>query len=94
MQKHVAEYEIEADERLFTREELLRRNPNLVVAYSSDYHVPSVAVRRYYGDLLAGHFPYVIVFDADTPEPSRWAYPANIDFLRGRITILKRHPEL
>ena len=90
IQKHVAEYEIEADERLFTRAELLQRNPNLVVAYSSDYHVPSVAVRKYYADLLAGKLPYDIVFDADTPEPPRWAYPANIDFLRGRITILKR----
>jgi hypothetical protein len=41
-------------------------------------------------DLLAGKFPYDIVFDGQTVDPPRWVYPRNIDFLSGRITILAR----
>lgn len=92
IRQNVAKYEIEADENLFTEAELLKRNPRLVAAYSSDYAVPNPAVRNYYAQLLGGKFPYTIAFDADTKEPPRWVYPREIDFLRGRITILKRRP--
>jgi hypothetical protein len=90
IQKHVAQYEIEADEKLFTRDELLKRDPDFVIAYSSDYQVPSVAIKNYYMKLLAGDFPYDIVFDGHTRKSPRWTYPRKIDFLEGRITILKR----
>jgi len=52
--------------------------------------VPSRTVRSYYGDLLAGKFPYEIVFDAETARVPAWTYPRTIDFLAGRITILQR----
>ena len=92
LQKHVAEYELEGDESLFTRSQLAARHPQLVAVYSADYQVPSRAIRRYYNGLLAGEFPYEIVFDAATRRPPRWTYPQEIDFLNGRITILKRRP--
>lgn len=93
MQEHVAAYEIEADERLFTRAELLKRNPNFIAVYSTEYHVPSRAIREYYAGLLSGKWSYNVVFDAGTSEPPAWIYPREIDFLRGRITILKHHPK-
>lgn len=82
----------EPDEKLFSGAALQQRNPQLVCAYSSDYGVPSVVVRNYYSDLLAGKFSYDIVFDGATTEPPRWVYPRDIDFLRGRMTILARRP--
>ncbi len=90
MKKHGSDYEKETDESLFTGTELRQRNPNIVAVYSSDYQVPSDKVRNYYLDLLAGKFPYDIVFDGQTVDPPRWVYPRNIDFLSGRITILAR----
>ena len=90
IQAHVSNYEIEADERLYTRDELLKRNPEVISVYSPDYSGPSTAVRNYYSDLLAGKFPYVIVFDGQTVSPPRWIYPREIDFLSGRIVILQR----
>jgi hypothetical protein len=90
MKKHGSEYEKETEESLFTETELRQRNPNIVTVYSSDYEVLSDKVRNYYLDLLAGKFPYGIVFDGQTVDPPRWVYPRNIDFLSGRITILAR----
>jgi hypothetical protein len=55
-----------------------------------DYNVPGETVRRYYGDLLTGRFPYAIVFDGETPRAPAWVYPHIIDFLRRRITVLQR----
>lgn len=94
LQQHIVDYEIEADESLFTAAELRKRNPKLVAIYSTDYQVPSTAVRGYYTDLITGRFPYRIVFDAATEAPLWWSYPRKIDFLSGRLTILKRqaHP--
>ena len=90
VQPYVAEKEKNPDEGLFTAAALQKRDPNYVSIYSWNYHVPSETVRKYYGDLLAGKFPYVIVFDAETPRMPAWIYPRTIDFLRGRITILQR----
>src|SRR5262249_15203985 len=92
IRQHAKEYEGEADERLFTLDALEKRKPQLITVYSSDYEVPSPLVRKYYSDLLAERFPYDIAFDADSKEPPRWVYPRDIDFLRGRITILIRRP--
>ncbi len=90
LQQHIADYEIEADESLFTAAALGKRHPQFVAIYSTDYQVPSTAVRSYYTDLIAGLFPYRIVFDAATEAPLWWTYPKKIDFLSGRLTILKR----
>jgi hypothetical protein len=85
-------FEGDPEENLFTRDALLKRNPQIVSVYSSDYGVPSITVKNYYSDLLAGKFPYDTVFDGETQDPPRWVYPRDIDFLRGRITILMRRP--
>ena len=90
VQPYVAEKEGNPDQGLFTAAALQKRDPNYISIYSWNYHVPSETVRKYYGDLLAGKFPYVIVFDAETPRMPAWIYPRTIDFLRGRITILQR----
>jgi Dolichyl-phosphate-mannose-protein mannosyltransferase len=90
VQPLVAEKEGNPDQGLLTAAALEKRNPNYITIYSLDYRVPGEMVRRYYGDLLTGKFPYVIVFDADTPRAPKWIYPRTIDHLRGRITILQR----
>jgi hypothetical protein len=90
VQPLVAEKEGHPDQGLFTAAALRTRNPNYIAIYSLDYQVPGEIVRRYYGDLLAGTFPYVIAFDGATPPAPAWIYPRTIDFLQGRITILQR----
>lgn len=90
VQPLVAEREGHADQALFTAAALSKRNPNYIAIYSLDYKVPSETVRRYYGDLLAGNFPYAIAFDGEPPPAPAWIYPRTIDFLQGRITILRR----
>ena len=90
VQPLVAEREGHADQALFTAAALKKRNPNYIAIYSLDYKVPSETVRRYYGDLRAGNFPYAIAFDGETPPAPSWIYPRTIDFLQGRITILQR----
>jgi Dolichyl-phosphate-mannose-protein mannosyltransferase len=90
VQPLVAEKEGNPDQGLFTAAALEKRNPKYITIYSLDYRVPGEMVRRYYGDLLTGKFPYVIVFDANTPRAPKWIYPRTIDHLRGRITILQR----
>jgi hypothetical protein len=90
VQPLAAEKEGNPDQGLFTAAALEKRNPDYITVYSLDYRVPGETVRRYYGDLLAGKFPYAIVFDADTPRAPKWIYPRTIDHLRGRITILQR----
>jgi Dolichyl-phosphate-mannose-protein mannosyltransferase len=90
VQPLVAEKEGNPDQGLFSAAALEKRNPNYITIYSPDYRVPSETVRGYYGDLLAGKFPYAIVFDADTRRAPKWIYPRTIDHLRGRITILER----
>jgi hypothetical protein len=92
IQEHVAQYEIEADEWLYREEELLKRNPSLITVHSIDYSISNSAVRSYYANLLEGKFPYQVAFDRTAIEPPRWVYPRNIDFLSGRMTILKRRP--
>lgn len=92
VQEHAKVYEPEADERLFTVDALEKRQPRIITVYSLDYEVPSPLVRKYYSDLLAQRFSYDIVFDAASREPPRWVYPRQIDFVRGRITILARRP--
>jgi Dolichyl-phosphate-mannose-protein mannosyltransferase len=90
VQPLVAEKEGNPDQGLFAAAALEKRKPNYITIYSLDYKVPGETVRIYYGDLLAGKFPYAIVFDADTPRTPKWIYPRTIDHLRGRITILQR----
>jgi Dolichyl-phosphate-mannose-protein mannosyltransferase len=90
VQPLVAEKEGHPDQGLFTAAALEKRNPSYITIYSLDYKVPGEIVRRYYGDLLTGKFPYAIVFDGETPRAPAWIYPRTIDFLRGRITILQR----
>jgi hypothetical protein len=90
VQPLVAEKEGHPDQGLFTAAALEKRNPNYIAIYSLDYKVPSEIVRSYYGDLLAGKFPYAIAFDGEAPPAPAWIYPRTIDFLRGRITILQR----
>jgi hypothetical protein len=92
MREHAKEYEGESDEQLFTLDSLEKRKPQFITVYSLDYQVPSPLVRKYYSDLLAQRFSYDIVFDAESKEQPRWIYPREIDFLRGRITILARRP--
>jgi hypothetical protein len=90
VQPLVAEKEGHPDQGLFTAAALKKRNPNYIAIYSLDYKVPDEIVRRYYGDLLSGRFPYGVAFDGETPPEPRWIYPRTIDMLRGRITILQR----
>ena len=90
VQPLVAEKEGHPDQGLFTAAALGKRNPDYIAVYSPDYNVPGETVRRYYGDLLSGKFPYAIVFDGDAAHAPEWTYPRTIDSLRGRITILQR----
>jgi hypothetical protein len=90
VQSYAVEKEKVPDEGLFTAAALQKRDPDYISVYSWNYQVPSPTVRRYYGDLLAGKFPYAIVFDAKTPRVPAWIYPRTIDFLAGRIIILQR----
>jgi Dolichyl-phosphate-mannose-protein mannosyltransferase len=90
VQPLVTENERNPDQGLFTAAALEKRNPNYICIYSPDYRVPVETVRRYYRDLLAGKFPYAVVFDARTPRAPKWIYPRTIDSLRGRISILQR----
>jgi hypothetical protein len=90
VQPLVAEKEGHPDQGLFTATALQKRNPNYIAIYSLDYKVPGETVRRYYGDLLTGKFPYAIMFDDEPPPAPAWIYPRTIDALRGRITILQR----
>jgi hypothetical protein len=90
VQPLVAEKEGHPDQGLFTADALKKRNPDYIAIYSLDYNVPGETVRRYYGDLLTGKFPYGIAFDGETPPAPAWTYPRTIDMLHGRITILQR----
>jgi hypothetical protein len=90
VQPLVAEKEGHPDQGLFTAAALEKRNPDYIAIYSLDYKVPGETIRRYYGDLLTGKFPYTIVFEGETPPAPAWSYPRMIDMLRGRITILQR----
>jgi hypothetical protein len=90
VQPLVAEKEGHPEQGLFTAADLEKRNPEYIAVYSQDYNVPGEVVRRYYGDLLGGKFPYAIALDGETPAVPDWIYPRTIDFLRGRITILQR----
>ncbi|MDQ2868849.1 MAG: hypothetical protein M3R59_10665 [Verrucomicrobiota bacterium] len=86
----LSKIESPVDDSLFTAAALRERRPALVTIHSSDREVPDAAVRHYYDALLAGEFPYTIVYDATSPPASRWIYPREIDFLVGRMTILAR----
>jgi Dolichyl-phosphate-mannose-protein mannosyltransferase len=90
VQPYLVEKEKNPDEDLFTAAALLKRDPDYISVYSWNYQVPSEKVRKYYSDLIAGKFPYVIVFDAETARVPAWTYPRTIDFLAGRITIFQR----
>ena len=83
-------YEREVNEELFTAEALQQRDPDFVSVYSADYDVPIERVKRYYLELIQGNTPYRVAFEGSSPAAPRWAYPQDIDFLKGRITILRR----
>ena len=79
------------NEQMFTLPELLKRNPDYVAVYSAAYAVRNQTVRTYYEDLLRGKFPYAIVSDGESAiTSSDWFYPRRLDFVGGRITILRR----
>lgn len=78
------------DETLFTLEALMKRDPGYIAIYSSDSDAPSEVVKTYYQTLLEGVSPYGIAFDGVSPSIPLLIYPLNIDFLKGRVTILKR----
>jgi hypothetical protein len=90
VRNYARKVENQPNEQLFTRDDLRKRNPNIVTVYSSDYEVPSQVVRNYYAEMLEEKFHYDVAFDGKTTEAPRWIYPRDIDFLRGRITILTR----
>ena len=80
VQPYAVEKEKNPDEGLFTAAALQQRDPDYISVYSWNYQVPSQTVRRYYGDLLAGKFPYAIVFDAETTRVPAWIYPRSDRF--------------
>lgn len=87
---HLAEHEKSADERPFSEIELQQRNPDVITLHSFDYDSASETARAYYDLLLQGKLSYRVAFDVSTPAPPKWAYPSDIDFLSGRMTILER----
>jgi hypothetical protein len=75
----------------FTPAALQARNPQYVAIDSLIYDgLTPGPVRSYFTDLIAGHYPYRIVFDLPSPPCPVWIYPRKIDFLQNRITILER----
>jgi hypothetical protein len=89
----VAEKEGHVNEDDYTLAALQKRNPDYVAADSTCYEsLGDRHIKTYYEDLLAGRFPYDIVFDLQSPPIPEWVYPRNIDFLNNRITILQRRP--
>ncbi len=83
----------EPDEQIYTRDALLKRDPDFVTVDSEDAVMPSEMARDYYAQLLANRFPYAVRFDRKSPPVSRFFYPRNIDFLGGRVTLLERAPD-
>jgi hypothetical protein len=83
----------------FAPGELAKRDPELI-ASNSLYHdrflEPGIrsdlypSMRDYFRALLAGEYPYEIVYDRESPPVPWWAYPREIDFLHNRMTILAR----
>jgi hypothetical protein len=80
----------------FSRDGLLRRNPEYVAANSFYYsrfeglRHDYPGVHRFFDELLTEEYGYRIVFDQEGPDAPRWAYPRHIDFLRNRMVLLKR----
>jgi len=87
----LAEREGIVDPANFTLAALQARNPQYVAIDSLVYGgLTPGPVKSYFTDLLAGRYPYGIVFDLTSAPMPRWIYPSQIDFLHNRITILKR----
>jgi hypothetical protein len=87
----LAEREGIVDPANFTLTALQTRNPQYVAIDSLVYGALSPSpVKAYFDDLLAGHYPYRILFDLSSPPDPVWMYPRKIDFLQNRITILQR----
>jgi hypothetical protein len=75
----------------FTLAALQARNPQYLALDSLVYGgLTPGPIDSYFSDLLAGHYPYRIVFDLQSPPDPAWVYPRRIDFLQNRITILER----
>jgi hypothetical protein len=75
----------------FTLPALQARNPQYLAIDSLVYNALSPGpISQYFSDLLAGKYPYRIVFDLQSPPDPAWLYPRRIDFLQNRITILER----
>lgn len=96
--KKVQEVEKHDDEESwYTLERLMRRQPDYV-AVNSLYYKRFVqgkagekytALKKFFDELLEEKYPYTIVFDKVTKKNNRLLYPAEIDFLKNRMTILK-----
>jgi hypothetical protein len=75
----------------FTLPALQARNPQYLAIDSLVYGALTPGpVKDYFTNLLAGKYPYRIVFDLASPPDPAWMYPQRIDFLQNRITILQR----
>jgi hypothetical protein len=75
----------------FTLPALQTRNPQYVAIDSLVYDgLTPGPVKDYFANLLAGKYPYRVVFDLPSPPNPAWVYPQKIDFLQNRITILER----
>ncbi len=89
--KSLEEREGHVDPAQFTVAALQARNPEYLALDSTVYaDLSPGAARTYYADLLAGRYPYRIVFDLESPAVPGWIYPREIDFLRNRIVLLRR----
>ena len=87
----LAEKEGHVNEADFTLDALQKRNPEYLAVDSRAYNgLQDGAAKAYYTSLLAGRYPYRIVFDLESPPTPEWVYPRDIDFLQNRITILQR----
>jgi hypothetical protein len=89
--KSLEEREGHVDPADFTIAALQARNPEYVAMDSLVYNSLSQGpIRSYFTDMLAGLYPYRIVFDLQNPPSPGWIYPRQIDFLENRVTILQR----
>ena len=75
----------------FTPAALQARNPEYLALDSIVYSgLTAGPVKSYFLDILAGRYPYRIVFDLHNPPVPGWIYPRQLDFVENRITILQR----
>jgi hypothetical protein len=83
----------------YSLQELIKREPDFIAINSLYYNrfiEPGLkrdfypTMNNYFQQLLAGQYPYKIVFDEESKHAPKWVYPHEIDFLYNRVTILAR----